>query len=152
VLKCPMVYERLGGLAASARAVLRRSAVYGALVPAGDPGLLESGGACTICQARPAPRPGAGGAASSCINEHWPQAGVLRLRAPLQTGPSAPVRVSPWRVLYPAHRSWKSASVLRLRAPLQTRPSAPVRVSLRRVSCEHFLAQHMSQLVPAGPV
>jgi len=58
VLKCPTVYERLGGLAASARAVLRRSAVYGALVPAGDPGLLESGGACTICQARP---PGPGG-------------------------------------------------------------------------------------------
>ena len=52
VLKCPMVYERVGGLAASARAVLRRSAVYGALVPPGDPGLLESGNACSICQAR----------------------------------------------------------------------------------------------------
>jgi len=73
VLKCPTVYERLGGLAASARAVLRRSAVYGALVPAGDPGLLESGGACTICQARPTPGPGAGGAASSCINGTGPK-------------------------------------------------------------------------------
>ncbi len=52
VLKCPMVYERVGGLAASARAVLRRSAVYGALVQPGDPGLLESGSACSICQAR----------------------------------------------------------------------------------------------------
>ena len=51
-MKCPMVYERVGGLAASARAVLRRSAVYGSLVPPGDPGLLESGNACSICQAR----------------------------------------------------------------------------------------------------
>ena len=51
VMKCPMVYERVGGLAASARAVLRRSAVYGSLVPPGDPGLLESGNACSICQA-----------------------------------------------------------------------------------------------------
>lgn len=51
-MKCPMVYERVGGLVASARAVLRRSAVYGSLVPPGDPGLLESGNACSICQAR----------------------------------------------------------------------------------------------------